>query len=422
MASMPGIVIKIGVDAAKAISNLDKVEKSLKRSLTPAQKFTNVLGKMGPALGVAAATAGAFAVAVGVDAVKAVMEEQKELDQLANTLDNLGFQDATAGVNKFIDSMQYSANVADTDLRPAFARLLRSTGDITLAQEGLQTALDISATTGKDLDTVANGLGKAYDGNKASLGRLGLGLDSVWLKTASMEEIMSELTRTMGGASDTRAGTLSGSIEGVNIALDELSESFGQGLVGNVDGTTKSLEEAELALRRLQPEAQRLGADINDVGTAALEAYDGWQEWAKAIQEGRFGDAWDLSQADGAEMDAVIERIRLSAAALDMQNAAASGAATALNRYRRAVTTTAAATSVYDGGGADWASIDARLKGARLRYDWQQMDAANARRAAKRAAKRQAAADARAAKIADRKHAARTGTKASNPKPGKRSC
>jgi hypothetical protein len=420
MASMPGIVIKIGVDATKALSNLNKVERSLKKTITPAQKMTGVLRKMGPALGAAAAGIGAVAVAVGVDAVRAFQEEEKSLAQFHQTLKNLDLEGQTKTLDKWVDNLQYAANVADSDLRPAMSRLLRSTGDVAEAQKALGIALDISAATGKDLDTVANGLGKAYDGNAASLGRLGLGLDKTILASGDMALITDTLIDKFGGQSAAQAGTLSGSIEGVKIAVDELSESFGTGLVGAADDSATALAETEANLRKMQPEVERLGAGVNEVATAAIDAADGWSEWVRAIEEGRIGDAWDIAQATpGAEMDATIERIRLAAAALDMQAAAAGGAATALNRYSHAQRTASAAAAVgYTGGGADWAAIDERLKGARTRYEWGQMEKANARRAAKRAA----AKAARLAKIADRKHAARTGTKATATTPGKRSC
>lgn len=420
---MPGIVIKIGVDAAKALSNLDKVEKSLKRSLTPAEKFTGVVRKMGPALGAAAAAAGVFAVAVGVDAVKAAIAEEDELAQLNKTLDNLGFADASDDVNKFIDDLQYSANVADTELRKSYSTLARATGDLTLTQSGLQTALDISASTGKDLDTVVAALSKAYAGNKGALGKLNVGLDAAWLKTASMQEIMAELSRTMGGAGAVKAGTLAGSIEGVTIAVDELKEAFGQGLVGNVDGTTASLADAEATLRRLQPTAQQAGADVNKVAVGALTAYDNFTTFYDALEAQDWETVWGVISAGarGAddEMANLTARTRDAALAFEYLQYAA---------YNSAQATKSAWTTVGNvrfraaGAGTDWAATDERLRGARLRYGWQQADAANARRAAKRAAKRQAAADARAAKIADRKHAARTGTKATSPKPGKRSC
>jgi hypothetical protein len=121
--------------------------------------------------------------------------------------------------------------VQDDKLRPSFARLLRSTEDVTKAQKLLNLALDISVATGKDVDTVAAALGKAYDGNAASLGRLGLGVDSTILKSGDLDLIMSTLTKTFGGFADKEAKTFDGQMRIVNIRIDELKENIGKNLL-----------------------------------------------------------------------------------------------------------------------------------------------------------------------------------------------
>ena len=68
-----------------------------------------------------------------------------------------------ASVEKQILQTSLATGVTDDQLRPALQRLSLSTGDVTKSQELLNLALDISQATGKSLDTVANGLGKAYE-------------------------------------------------------------------------------------------------------------------------------------------------------------------------------------------------------------------------------------------------------------------
>ncbi len=57
-------------------------------------------------------------------------------------------------------------------------RLATATGSVTKSQDLLNLALDISAATGKSVETVSNALGKAYEGNTSSLSRLGIGLST----------------------------------------------------------------------------------------------------------------------------------------------------------------------------------------------------------------------------------------------------
>ncbi len=75
------------------------------------------------------------------------------------------------------------------------------------AQKLLTLALDISAASGKDLETVANALGRAQDGNVTSLGRLGLGLSKAELSTLSFTEVQQKLADLYGGAAATNAET-----------------------------------------------------------------------------------------------------------------------------------------------------------------------------------------------------------------------
>ena len=53
-----------------------------------------------------------------------------------------------------------------------------------------ELSLDVSAATGKDVETVANAMAKAYDGSTGSLKKLIPGLDQATLKTKDMSAIM----------------------------------------------------------------------------------------------------------------------------------------------------------------------------------------------------------------------------------------
>ncbi len=132
---------------------------------------------IGAAFVAAAAAAGAYAVKIGIEGVKAAIEDEKAQTQLALALENAtgATKAQIAATEQSILQMSLATGVADDELRPALGRLVRSTSDTEKAQQLLATALDISAATGKPLESVANALGKAYDGNTASLGKLGIG-------------------------------------------------------------------------------------------------------------------------------------------------------------------------------------------------------------------------------------------------------
>jgi hypothetical protein len=216
------------------LADVDQFGRSLKTAENDTQTLSGKIGKyskaMAKSFAIAGAAAGAYAIKLGIDSVKAAAEDEKSSRILQVQLEKtLGANEKlTASVEDYISATQLRVGVQDDKLRPAFARLVRSTEDAKKAQDLLNLALDISVATGKPLETVSNALGKAYDGNSASLGRLGLGLDDSILKSKDFDVIGKELTKTFGGFADKEATSLEGQLRIVNIRFDELKEGIGK--------------------------------------------------------------------------------------------------------------------------------------------------------------------------------------------------
>jgi phage-related protein len=219
------------------LGDVDNLNKSLKSASKDVDSFGDKMGKVGKMVGAAfvaaAAAAGAYAIKIGVEGVKAAIEDEKAQTQLALALENAtgATKQQIAATEQSILQMSLASGVADDSLRPALGRLVRSTGDITKAQDLLSTALDISTATGKPLEAVANALGKAYDGNTTSLGKLGIGLSAAELKTMNFTQVQSKLTDLFGGAAARNADTYAGRIARMQIAFDEAKETIGFALL-----------------------------------------------------------------------------------------------------------------------------------------------------------------------------------------------
>jgi phage-related protein len=219
------------------LGDVDNLNKSLKSATKDVDTFGDKIGKTGKMIGAAfvaaAAAAGAYAVKIGIEGVKAAVEDEKAQTQLALALENAtGATNAQiAATEQSILKMSLATGVADDQLRPALGRLVRSTGDITKAQDLLTNALDIATATGKPLETVANALGKAYDGNTAALGKLGIGLSAAELKTMNFTQVQSRLSDLFGGAAARNADTYAGRIARMQVAFDEAKETIGFALL-----------------------------------------------------------------------------------------------------------------------------------------------------------------------------------------------
>lgn len=280
------LMVYLAADTSRFRRELGQADDHMGRFGKSAGALGGAATIAGAAIAAAGVAAAAFAVKLGVDAVQAAMAEEAELAKLTKTLDNLGFGAASGQVNQFIDSLQFSANVADSELRPALDRLVRSTGDVSEAQSALELALDISAGTGKSLKSVSDALGKAYDGNTGSLGKLGTGLDKATLKTGDMEVITRKLAGTFEGQAATAAETLTGQLQGVQIAADEAKEAFGKGLVDGLASAVGGLDDLEQIIRDLTPEIEAFG------GFVARTLVASFYKAQSAIAEFNMGLSW----------------------------------------------------------------------------------------------------------------------------------
>ena len=206
-------------------------------NMNTAGKQSDTLGGQFEAFGkkaaLAFAAAGAAIGAYAKVAIENAAADEKAQRNLQLTIENTTSATAKqiAGVEDYISKTSLAIGVTDDELRPAFGRLVRSTKDVEDAQKLLNLALDISAATGKPLEGVANALGKAYDGNAASLGRLGLGIDSSILKSKDFDAVFNTLTDTFGGFADNEALSTEAAFARIKIAGDEIQEQIGSALL-----------------------------------------------------------------------------------------------------------------------------------------------------------------------------------------------
>lgn len=203
-----------------------KGAKQAQKSLGGLDKSVRSLGKT---LGVTLSAAAI--IQFGKASVKAFLDDDKAAKQLSKTLDNLGIAFESPAVADFIAKMEKTTGVADDQLRPAFSALVVATHDATKAQEMLGLALDISAGTGKDLETVTAALQKAYLGNATSLQKLGVGLTKAELSSNDFAKISAKLASIWGGSAAASAETLAGKLEILKRAGDNAKETIGKGIV-----------------------------------------------------------------------------------------------------------------------------------------------------------------------------------------------
>jgi len=220
MAKPPALVVsalatwngKALTKGSKQISEFDKSAQKLGKTLT------KYLG----------ATA---LVAFGKSSVNAFIESEKAAAKLRTTVSNLGLSFEQSGIDNYLQKLSLQFGIVDESLIPGFQRLLIVTKDVAQAQSIFQTALDVSAGTGKDLTTVSTSLSKAYLGDNVALGRLGVGLSKAQLKSASFLEVQKTLNANFGGQASAAVAGYAGDMAKLTVAVDESKEAIGKGLL-----------------------------------------------------------------------------------------------------------------------------------------------------------------------------------------------
>ena len=243
MADIRTLKLALLADTAQFSSGMQKAGNETDDFNTKVGNFAKAAGAAFLALGAAAATA---AIKIGVDGVKAAIEDEKAQVSLALTLRNTtkATDAQIKATEQFIDKTARATGVADDKLRPSLDRLVRSTQDITKAQQLQTLALDIAAGTGKDLASVSEALAKTYDGNFGALKRLGVPLDENIIKTKDFDGAVKSLSETFAGQADAAANTFSGRIERLSVAVGEAKEQLGFALLPILERISKFATES----------------------------------------------------------------------------------------------------------------------------------------------------------------------------------
>jgi hypothetical protein len=230
MADIRTLKLQLLADTAQFQTGLNKAQDDTQNFSNKVGGFVAGAAKAFLALGAAVGTA---AFAIGVNAVKAAIEDEKAQKSLETTLKNVtkASADQVKGVEAYITKTSLAFGVTDDKLRPSLDRLLRSTKDVTKAQDLQALALDISAGTSKDLSLVSEALGKAYDGNFTALKKLGVPIDDSIIKSKDFTKVTEVLAATFKDQATVQAETFAGKMDRIQIAVSEAKESLGAALL-----------------------------------------------------------------------------------------------------------------------------------------------------------------------------------------------
>ena len=217
--------IRVELENAQIKSQIEAIEtkfKELGSTVKAQESKVNHFGEVGKKL------AGAFAAFASFEFLKkageyavdnskslALMERQLKLTTGAT-------QEQTNAIDEQLVGLEKQSNIMVEQLRPAFTQLLRSTHDSTKAMDLLNLATNISAGTGKELNTVTMALSKSYNGSQIALNKLAPEVKNV-------KDKMGFLKTEFKGAAETAANK--DPYEKLQVAMKELYVSVGDTLL-----------------------------------------------------------------------------------------------------------------------------------------------------------------------------------------------
>jgi len=272
MAGERSFIVKILGNSDGAITAFKKLGREGLDTLEQVQKAGSKLGdafdvvKKGAFIALGAFTAVGGAAAAAVFAAAEDEKSQKSLEaQLIRSAAATTAQ--VSATEAFIEKAMLATGIADDELRPAFGNLARATGDLEKSQRLFALALDISASTGRDLESVTLGLGRAATGQIGALTRLGIPLDEGAKKSKDFGAILVQLEGQFGGAAAVAADTFSGKVKILKTSLGEVTESIGFLLLPAAEKLVAFLTN------RIVPALQLAVAGFKDQGLSGAVKY-----------------------------------------------------------------------------------------------------------------------------------------------------
>ena len=260
--------------------NDKSASKTLKGVGKEADNASEHFKRMGKVAATSFLAAGAAAGAFALSAAKAAAEDEKSQKLLAASIKNTAkATDAQVkSTEDFISKMQLTYGMADDKLRPAFATLTRATGNLTESQDLMQTAMDVSAGTGKDLGTVSLALAKAHEGNIGALTRLGIPLDKSIIKNKDFNAALEVLVKTFNGSAKAGADTFAGRMAIVQEHIKEAKEQIGYALMPTLESMATYLTDTVV------PNVQAFVDGLTGVNKKGGDAYESVRKWGQEVR------------------------------------------------------------------------------------------------------------------------------------------
>lgn len=210
-------------------------------------------------LGIAAAAEGIILLKRSItDLVKDTAAEERGMQRLGVTLQNIGAGDKLGEVSNLFGKLQQQTTFADDAIAEAFKTLVQGTGDYAVSRKYLNTVLDASIALDRDVASSAQLVAMVIEGNNKAVGMavpqmrtFAATLDDIADPAERARLMMKRLQEIVGGQAEADTKTLAGATARLKNNWGELMQTM---LVnsGVLDATAKGIKGVTDAVIALQ--------------------------------------------------------------------------------------------------------------------------------------------------------------------------
>lgn len=289
------------------VGDADKLDRAYKQATRSTKAFGRQmgvsLGGVGKA-GVAGAVAASTALAVkglkkSVDAAKEAEVAQANLRQALKAT-GVEYGRFASVVDNTIQSQSKLAGIDDEEVSRSFASLVRTTGSIKEATEGLALATNIARARNISLGAATKIVEKAQNGQLRGLKAIGVRIE----KNTTATEAIEQAQRKFAGSAEAYGKTAAGAQDRLAVAFENLEEKIGAKLLPTLTELTLDLIDlidwgeknwprfsraVENAYRKMKPVIDLAVKQIRSIA----EALEGAAKVVEAIANGEWSRAWD---------------------------------------------------------------------------------------------------------------------------------
>lgn len=243
-----------------------EVEKSGRSMRSMAGSVSAVVGVFGGAYGL---------VSLLRSSVSAAREAETVQSQLANAVKRAGlsYEQYAGQINKALQAQSKLTSFDDEALAQSFTTLIRRTKDVSEALRLNALAANVARGRHIELDSAANIVLKAYNGQVGGLRRLGIEIG----KNATATEALAKLQQAYGRSAATFADTSAGKQEHLNKVLGDSEEIIGGALLPAVDQLASSFSKYLESLNDSGELQAKISSTLDTVSEAAHGAAEGFQ-------------------------------------------------------------------------------------------------------------------------------------------------